>query len=216
MYTGNCNSKSEIENIMKSVEIESSLTDLGASPFKPQEFPYAFLATHEKNTLTKLVIGNANVILRANLSLFTGDCIARQKLEGSNFKFYILKQLAICWHATFFQVKGFSLVAFGASTELILPRVRDLFFTADGIASFVAKLGFNMALFIWHEERRFWRCAERDAAQVQRYGRACIDEDDSIETFPIVKRMDIASHGSYRTKEANLSIYDEMARCRAC
>ena len=36
-----------------------------------------------------------------------------------------------------------------------------------------------------------------------------------METFPIVKRKDEARHGSYRTKEAILEIYDEMARCQA-
>jgi len=29
-------------------------------------------------------------------------------------------------------------------------------------------------------------------------------------TFPIVKRKDIAAHGSYRTKETILSVYDEL------
>jgi hypothetical protein len=32
-----------------------------------------------------------------------------------------------------------------------------------------------------------------------------------METFPIVKRKDEAAHGSYRTKEAILAVYDDMA-----
>jgi hypothetical protein len=31
-----------------------------------------------------------------------------------------------------------------------------------------------------------------------------------MDTFPIVKRKDEAAHGSYRTKEMILQIYDEM------
>lgn len=36
-----------------------------------------------------------------------------------------------------------------------------------------------------------------------------------METFPIVKRKEQVKHGSYRTKEAILEIYDEMAWCKA-
>lgn len=36
-----------------------------------------------------------------------------------------------------------------------------------------------------------------------------------METFPIVKRKDEARYGCYRTKEAILELYDEMARCRS-
>jgi hypothetical protein len=36
-----------------------------------------------------------------------------------------------------------------------------------------------------------------------------------MDTFPIVKRKDVAKYGSYRTKERILAIYDEMAECIA-
>ena len=35
--------------------------------------------------------------------------------------------------------------------------------------------------------------------------------DYILETFPIVKRKDIAKYGSYRTKETILQLYDEFA-----
>ena len=35
--------------------------------------------------------------------------------------------------------------------------------------------------------------------------------DHIMETFPIVKRKDIEAHGTYRTKDTILSIYDDMA-----
>ncbi|UFA51875.1 hypothetical protein LMT64_12595 (plasmid) [Deinococcus radiophilus] len=34
--------------------------------------------------------------------------------------------------------------------------------------------------------------------------------DYVMDTFPIVRRKDEAAHGSYRTKEAILSVYDEL------
>jgi hypothetical protein len=36
-----------------------------------------------------------------------------------------------------------------------------------------------------------------------------------METFPIVKRKDIAAHGAYRTKEAILKVYDAMAAAKS-
>src|SRR5690606_12584998 len=38
------------------------------------------------------------------------------------------------------------------------------------------------------------------------------DVDYIMETFPIVKRKDVAEHGNYRTKEVNLAKYDELAK----
>ena len=38
--------------------------------------------------------------------------------------------------------------------------------------------------------------------------------DYILESFPIVKRKDIAKYGSYRTKETILQLYDEFAWVR--
>lgn len=35
--------------------------------------------------------------------------------------------------------------------------------------------------------------------------------DHIMETFPIVKRKDVEEHGTYRTKDTLLAIYDEMS-----
>jgi hypothetical protein len=53
--------------------------------------------------------------------------------------------------------------------------------------------------------------AELDAAFFHLYG---IERDDAnyiMETFPIVKRKDEQRHGTYRTKDLILQIYDAMA-----
>ena len=36
-----------------------------------------------------------------------------------------------------------------------------------------------------------------------------------METFPIVKRKDLATHGVYRTKERILALYDQLQVCLA-
>ena len=53
--------------------------------------------------------------------------------------------------------------------------------------------------------------AELDAALFRLYGIEQNDVDYIMETFPIVKRKDIAEHGEYRTKRLILEVYDAMA-----
>jgi hypothetical protein len=62
------------------------------------------------------------------------------------------------------------------------------------------------------EDRHFLMWAELDAAYFHLYGMDRDDVDYIMETFPIVKRKDIAAHGTYRTKDKILEIYDAMAR----
>ena len=52
---------------------------------------------------------------------------------------------------------------------------------------------------------------EVDAAMFHIYGIRREELDHIMETFPIVKRKDIAAYGEYRTKRMILEIYDAMA-----
>ena len=53
---------------------------------------------------------------------------------------------------------------------------------------------------------------EVDAACFHWYGLGREDVDYIMETFPIVKRKDIATHGEYRTKRLILEVYDAMQK----
>ena len=63
--------------------------------------------------------------------------------------------------------------------------------------------------------RRFQIRCELDAAFFHLYGIERDDVDYIMDTFPIVKRKDVETYGTYRTKERILEIYDEMAQCMA-
>jgi hypothetical protein len=84
--------------------------------------------------------------------------------------------------------------------------------------------------FVWDEQRRFLLRAELDAAffhlylgtpdEWSREGSDALKSSlptprDAVshimETFPIVKKKDIESFGTYRTKDMILDIYDAMA-----
>jgi hypothetical protein len=80
---------------------------------------------------------------------------------------------------------------------------------------FARDLGDAGPPFRWDEDRRFTIRAELDAAFFHLYG---IDRDDTdyiMETFPIVKRKDIETHKSFRTKDKILEIYDAMAKAKS-
>ena len=95
--------------------------------------------------------------------------------------------------------------------SFIAPRVLELTYTAHDLSGFAADLGYGGPPFTWNDERRFWLRAELDALYFILYG---IERDDVayiMDTFPIVRRKDEAAHGGvYRTREAILSVYDEL------
>ena len=95
----------------------------------------------------------------------------------------------------------------------IKPRVIELVYTSYDMTNLAKDFGYTCPPFKWDESRRFMIRCEIDAAYFHLYS---IDRDDVcyiMETFPIVKRKDIAKYGKYYTKETILSIYDDMAEC---
>jgi type I restriction-modification system DNA methylase subunit len=150
----------------------------------------------------------------AMLNSFCLDYVLRQKASGGNLNFFIMKQLPVVPRDRAREDCPWDQSETVASW--CARRAFELTYTAQDLQAFAREVGYEGPPFKWDEERRFWLRAELDAAFFHLYG---IDRDDAgyiMETFPIVKRKDIAAHGSYRTKEAILSIYDEMARCSSC
>ena len=74
-----------------------------------------------------------------------------------------------------------------------MSRVLELTYTAWDMAPFARDLGDDGPPFRWDEERRFLLRAELDAAFFHLYGIDRDDVDYIMETFPIVKRKDIAA-----------------------
>ena len=93
----------------------------------------------------------------------------------------------------------------------ILSRVTALSYTATDLAEFGESCGWAGGPCGWYPADRNFLAAELDAAAFHLYGIERDDVDYIMETFPIVKRKDIAAHGEYRTKRLILEIYDAMA-----
>lgn len=150
-----------------------------------------------------------SALLSAALNSYALDYVARSAVGGSNLNFFILKQLPTPTPDWFHQP-----CQWDQSVQLatwMVPRILELTYTAVDMEQFALDLGFDGPPFVWDEERRFWLRAELDAAFFLIYGINREDVDYILETFPIVKRKDLAAHGSFRTKEAILEVYDAMA-----
>lgn len=99
-------------------------------------------------------------------------------------------------------------------SEIVLTevksRVLNLTYNAHDLDDFGKEFGLNEP-YIWNNNERFHLQCELDAIYAHLYGLEKHEMDYILETFPIVKRKDIARYGSYRTKETILQLYDEFA-----
>jgi hypothetical protein len=163
------------------------------------------------------------------LSSFVVDYVARQKVGGSHINLYLLQQFPILEPECLVAVCRWADAAMRLG-DWLAPRVLELAYTAWDLEAFGVDCGYAGPPFRWDEDRRFLLRAELDAAFFHLY-LGTSDEwerdaspalkaklpsprhavDHIMETFPIVKRKDIEAHGTYRTKDTILSIYDEMA-----
>lgn len=175
-------------------------------------------------------VAAAATMLLANFDSLSLDWGARLSVGGTHLNYFIVRQLPVLSPEVFLKEAQ----PRQTYAELIAPRVLELVYTAWDLEPFARDLGYEAPPFIWNEERRFLIRCELDAAFFRLYlgseqewkekgskdllayfstPRDAVDY--ILETFPIVKRKDIEKHGSYRTKDTILEIYDEMARVAA-
>ncbi|PTA66931.1 Eco57I restriction-modification methylase domain-containing protein [Deinococcus arcticus] len=139
--------------------------------------------------------------LLGTLNSFAHDFAVRQKVGGTHLKYNVTRQFPVLPPSAFTPL----LLAF------ITPRVLELTYTAHDLRGFARDLGYAGGPFTWEDERRFWLRAELDALYFILYGIKQDEVEYIMETFPIVKRKDVAAHRSYRTKQAILSVFDELS-----
>jgi hypothetical protein len=165
--------------------------------------------------------------LYASLCSLPTDYFARQKVGGTHLTYGLLKQFAFLGPPAFEADCAWSQDC--SVSEWLLPRVVELTYTAWDLEPFGVDCGYAGPPFVWDEERRFLLRAELDAAFFHLYlgtsdewSRDASDALKSklptprdavshiLETFPIVKKKDLESFGTFRTKDTILSIYDDL------
>ena len=148
----------------------------------------------------------------ANISTLTLDYVARQKIGGTNFNFYIPKQLPIFSPDRYTE----------ADLAYIVPRVLELTYTAHDLAGWAQDLGHSGPPFPFHPERRAQLRAELDAHYARLYGlirdelRYILDPADVMgqdypsETFRVLKNKELRDLGEYRTQRLVLAAWDML------
>ncbi len=148
-------------------------------------------------------------LLLTNLNAFVLDYVARQKTGYVNLAQFAVEQLPVLNDEMSSMPPDWTDCT--SVAEWLIPRALELTYTAWDLQPFARDCGYDGPPFRWDEDRRFLLRCELDAAYFHLYGIERDDVDYIMETFPIVKRKDIARHGEYRTKRVILEMYDDMA-----
>ena len=144
---------------------------------------------------------------------FVFDYVARQKIPGLHLNYVHVRQLPVLTGTAFSsRCPWYPKVTVG---EWILNRVIRLSYTSKDVTSMARELGYEGSPYKWNANQRISIRSELDAAFFRLYEIQRDDVDYIMETFPIVKRKDIAEHGEYRTKRLILEIFDAMAEAEA-
>ena len=158
------------------------------------------------HTLPILVSGdealNADnaVCVVADLNSVCFDFVTRQKVQGTHLTWYTVEQLPVIAEETYDR-------EFGAKTarEIVRDHVLRLTYTANDMIPFARDLGYDGPPFIWNDEERRHLRARLDALYFHLYGLSRDDAGYVMDTFPIVRREDMAAFGRYRTRELVLA-----------
>ncbi len=147
--------------------------------------------------------------LYANLNSFILDYTARLDTGGTHLNYFTVKQLPVLPPDTYEAVAPWQ--PGQTLRDWIAARVLELSFTAWDLQTFARDLGYAGPPFRWDVERRFELRCELDAAFFHLYGITREDVAYIMSTFPIVERRETQAHGSYRSRDRILELYDAMA-----
>ncbi len=146
--------------------------------------------------------------LLGNLNALVLDYTARQKVGGTNLKFFVMKQLPLLppeqYRAPCPWAPGQTLA------EWIRPRVLELVYTAWDLAPFARDLGDDGPPFRWIPERRAQLRAELDAAFCLLYGLERSDVEYVLQSFPVLRNNEERAYGEYRTARLVLTAFDAL------
>jgi hypothetical protein len=181
----------------------------------------AFRARHNAKLTTGLL---------GSLDSFIVDYVARQKVGGTHINQPLLRQLAVL------APESYLMRFLGAYfVDFVVPRVMELVYTAWDMVPVAQDCGFQGAPYCWDDARRFQIRAELDAAYLFAY----LGPSDSwalakgesrdelarlrshfptprdaathlLNSFPLVRGKDEKAHGTYRTRETILRLYEEF------
>ena len=153
-------------------------------------------------------------LLAANLNSTVLDFVARQKVQGQTLNLFIVEQLPVV-PPDRYETERFGPKSAG---EIVREAVLELTYTAHDMAPFARDMrhvdedGSVRPPFPWDEERRLFLRAKLDAVFFHLYGVTGRDDVRHVySTFPIAEREEIATYGSYRSRELCLAWINALA-----
>ncbi|MFN0029918.1 MAG: Eco57I restriction-modification methylase domain-containing protein [Acidimicrobiales bacterium] len=152
-------------------------------------------------------------LLAVTISSLAFDFVARQMLGGTNYQYFIAKQLPALDPDLFAALCGWE-PRIDVATWVRL-RGNELVYTAWDASSLFSPVSNRDTPFRYIPDRRRFLRAELDACFFHLYGLSREDTAYVLDTFPIVRRKDEAAFGEYRTKRLILEAYDAMAEAIA-
>ena len=148
----------------------------------------------------------SQALLMANLNAVCLDFIARRKIHGTSMNWYIVEQLPVIAPADYNQQFGDK-----TASDLVRDHVLRLTYTAHDMTPFARDFDHEGPPFVWDEEERRHLRARLDALYFHLYGLSREDAAYVLNTFPIVRREDVAAFGRYRTKDMILAYMNALA-----
>lgn len=154
--------------------------------------------------------------LVACLNSLACDFVARQKVGGTAFKYFTMKQIAVL------PPSGYT----DADLTFIVPRVLELTYTGWDLEPWALDLGFDGPPFRFNPDRRARLRAELDAWYARAYGltrdelRYILDPADvegpdyPSETFRVLQKNELKACGEYRTQRLVLEAWDAQEKPR--
>jgi hypothetical protein len=151
--------------------------------------------------------------LLGNMNSIVCDFLARQKVGGTAFKYFTMKQIAILPPNKYTE----------SDLSFIVTRLVELTYTAHDLASWAKDLGYNGPPFPFNPERRAQLLAELDAYYARLYGvtreelRYILDPADVMGddypslTFRALKNGELREFGEYRTQRLVLAAWDQLS-----
>ena len=148
----------------------------------------------------------------SNLISAVLDYAARQKIGGTSFKYYYIKQLPVVSPSQFTP----------EDLTFITSRVLELTYTSHSMRPWAEDLGHTGNPFAFDPDRRAVLRADLDAFFARKYGlsrdelRYILDPADThgesypSETFRGLKRNEIERYGEYRTGRLVLAAFDRL------
>ncbi len=157
------------------------------------------------STESQLEYENQGCLWTACLNSQAFDFVARQKVQGQHLNWFIVEQLPVIADQSYDRT-------FGTKTarEMVRDHVLRLTYTANDMIPFARDMGYDGPPFIWNEEERRHLRARLDALYFHRYGLSRDDAGYVMDTFPIVRREDMAAFGRYRTRELVLAYMNAL------